>query len=134
MRISSRFMLMGLSCLTGLVLIPQARAQEAERAMNCDENWQSDRASHCEINETTLATLPRLSVDSGVNGGMMVKGWQKKSKRASFQGEMACPDFLLTKKPARNGFAEVARIIHHVLLEHRRQVFDFSATSLPQCL
>ena len=31
---------------------------------------------------------------------------------------MACPDFLLTKKPARNGFAEVARIIHHVLLEH----------------
>ena len=48
----------------------------------------------------------------------LVKGWQKKSKRASFQREMACPDFLLTKKSARNGFAEIARIIHHVLLEH----------------
>jgi len=54
-----------------------ALAQEAERAMNCDENWQSDRASHCEINETTLAALARLSVDGGVNGGMTVKGWQK---------------------------------------------------------
>jgi DUF4097 and DUF4098 domain-containing protein YvlB len=77
MRISTRFMLVALSGLTGVVLMQQARAQEAERAMNCDENWQSDRASHCEINETTLAALPRLSVDGGVNGGMTVKGWQK---------------------------------------------------------
>ena len=75
-------MLMGLSCLTGLVLMQQARAQEAERAMNCDENWQSDRASHCEINEMTLAALPRLSVDGGVNGGMTVKGWQRRNSGA----------------------------------------------------
>ena len=77
MRIFTRFMLVGLSGLTGLVLMQQARAQQAEREMNCDENWQSDRASHCEINETTLAAMPRLSVDGGVNGGMTVKGWQK---------------------------------------------------------
>src|SRR5712664_3775928 len=77
MRNFTRFMLVGLSGLTSVVLMQQARAQEAERAMNCDENWQSNRVSHCEINETTLATLPRLSVDGGVNGGLTVKGWQK---------------------------------------------------------
>lgn len=77
MRISTRFMLAAVSCFAGLVLMQQARAQQPEREMNCDENWQSERVSHCEINETTLAALPRLSVDGGVNGGMTVKGWQK---------------------------------------------------------
>jgi hypothetical protein len=77
MRNFTRFMLAALCSLTALVLIQPARAQPAEREMNCDENWQSDRVSHCEINETTLAALPRLSVDGGVNGGMTVQGWQK---------------------------------------------------------
>src|SRR6476660_3273278 len=77
MRPFTRFMFVAMSGLAGLTLISQARAQQAEREMNCDENWQSDRASHCEINETTIAAVPRLSVDGGINGGMTVKGWQK---------------------------------------------------------
>ena len=74
MRTLIRFMLVALPYFTSL---QQAPAQEPERAMNCDENWQSDRVSHCEINEMTLAALPRLNVDGGVNGGMAVSGWQK---------------------------------------------------------
>jgi len=77
MRISTRFMFVALCGLTGMVSIQQARAQQPEREMNCDENSQGDRVSHCEINETTLAAVPHLSVDGGVNGGMTVKGWQK---------------------------------------------------------
>src|SRR5437868_778821 len=77
MRISTRFMPAALCCLAGLVLTQEARAQQPEREMNCDENWQGDRVSHCEINGMTLGAVPRLSVDGGVNGGMTVRGWQK---------------------------------------------------------
>jgi hypothetical protein len=38
----------------------------------------------------------------------------KKSEGASLQGEMACPDYPLTKNPAQRGFAEVTEIIQHV--------------------
>jgi DUF4097 and DUF4098 domain-containing protein YvlB len=77
MRIFTRFGIVALCGLASLVLTQQTRAQQVEREMNCGENWQSDRASHCEIIEMTLAAVPRLSVDGGVNGGMTVKGWQK---------------------------------------------------------
>jgi len=59
-----------------LLVAPLAFAQEPE--MSCDEqHWDSDRATHCEINETTIAATPRLAVDGGVNGGVRVRGWQK---------------------------------------------------------
>ena len=58
--------------------LPLAFAQNAEREMTCDDQWQSDRVSHCEINEMTIPATSRLSVDGGVNGGMTVEGWQKK--------------------------------------------------------
>jgi hypothetical protein len=38
--------------------------------------------------------------------------------RASLQGEMTCPDCPLTKTLAQRGFAEAARILHHVPWEH----------------
>ena len=57
--------------------LPLAFAQNAEREMTCDDHWQSDRVSHCEINEMTIPATPKLSVDGGENGGMTVKGWQK---------------------------------------------------------
>jgi len=59
-----------MSCLPALIL-----AQDHE--MTCDDHWQSDRASHCEINEMTIPAMSSLNVDGGVNGGMTVKGWQK---------------------------------------------------------
>jgi DUF4097 and DUF4098 domain-containing protein YvlB len=46
--------------------------------MSCDEqNGNGDRVSHCEINETALPATGTLAVDSGVNGGIRVKGWQR---------------------------------------------------------
>src|SRR5579864_458721 len=72
MRNCTRLTLVMLSWLPAIAL-----AQNAEREMACDDQWQSDRVSHCEINEMTIPTISRLSVDGGVNGGMTVKGWQK---------------------------------------------------------
>jgi len=65
-----------MSCLPALVF-----AQNAEREMTCDDQWQSDRVSHCEINEMTIPATPSLSVDGGVNGGMTLKGWQRNEVR-----------------------------------------------------
>jgi hypothetical protein len=57
---------------------PFVLAQDLEQQMSCDqENWHSDRVSHCEIDETTLPATGTLAVDGGVNGGKAVKGWQK---------------------------------------------------------
>jgi hypothetical protein len=72
MRNCTRLTLVMMSWLPALAL-----AQNAEREMTCDDQWQSDRVSHCEINEMTIPAISRLSVDGGVNGGMTVKGWQK---------------------------------------------------------
>jgi DUF4097 and DUF4098 domain-containing protein YvlB len=77
MRILSRTALIGMSCLAALALVRPAVAQEPEREMSCDEGWQSDRASHCEINEMKIAASSSLTLDGGVNGGVTVKGWGK---------------------------------------------------------
>ena len=47
MRNCTRLTFLMMSCLPALVL-----AQERE--MTCDDHWQSDRVSHCEINEMTI--------------------------------------------------------------------------------
>ena len=70
MRNCTRLTFLMMSCLPSLIL-----AQDHE--MTCDDHWQSDRASHCEINEMTIPAMSSLNVDGGVNGGMTVKGWQK---------------------------------------------------------
>jgi hypothetical protein len=71
MRILTLVALLG-ACQTSAVL-----AQNPEREMTCEEGWQSDRVSHCEINEMTIPAAQRLNVDGGVNGGMTVTGWRK---------------------------------------------------------
>jgi hypothetical protein len=64
--------------LTLLILMASVLfAQENDRQMTCNEGRQSDRASHCEINEMSIPVVSRLSVDGGVNGGMSVKSWPK---------------------------------------------------------
>jgi len=45
--------------------------------MTCNNGWQNDLVSHCEINEMTIAAQPGLSVDGGVNGSMTVRGWKR---------------------------------------------------------
>ncbi len=73
MRTLARFALTAAVCLAPVVL-----AQEPTPEMSCDEqNWNNERASHCEINETTIPATQQLTVDGGVNGGVRVRGWQK---------------------------------------------------------
>src|SRR5713226_3678152 len=72
MRNYTRLTLVMMSSLPVLAL-----AQNADREMTCDDQWQSDRVSHCEINEMTIPATSRLSVDGGVNGGMTVKSWPR---------------------------------------------------------
>ncbi len=56
--------------------------------------------------------------------GRLSKCQLQKLDGASFQGEMACLDSLLTKKLAQRGFSEIAGIIHHVqsLYPHLTQI------------
>src|SRR2546421_4453118 len=72
MRSRGVLILMAMACLPSVIF-----AQENDRQMTCDEGRQSDRASHCEINEMSIPVVSRLSVDGGVNGGMRVNGWPK---------------------------------------------------------
>ena len=61
-----------------LLAAPLAFAQDATPEMSCDNHdWDGDRVTHCEINETTIAATGLLAVDGGVNGGVRVRGWQK---------------------------------------------------------
>ena len=61
-----------------LLVAPLAFAQQSTPEMSCDgRNWDSERATHCEINETTIPATGLLTVDGGVNGGVRVRGWQK---------------------------------------------------------
>jgi DUF4097 and DUF4098 domain-containing protein YvlB len=61
-----------------LLVAPLAFAQNSTPEMSCDNHdWDGDRVTHCEINETTIAAVQLLTVDGGVNGGVTVRGWQK---------------------------------------------------------
>ena len=68
--------------LTALLAALPAFGQQHDnqnRDMNCDNNWGNNRrASHCEIQEQTLAATPQIRVDGGMNGGASVKGWSRK--------------------------------------------------------
>jgi hypothetical protein len=72
MRAPTVLILMAMACVPSVIF-----AQETDRQMTCDKGRQSDRASHCEINEMSIPVVSRLSVDGGVNGGMRVNGWPK---------------------------------------------------------
>ncbi|HLN01678.1 MAG TPA: DUF4097 family beta strand repeat-containing protein [Bryobacteraceae bacterium] len=61
-----------------LLVAPRAFAQDSTPEMSCDSHdWDGERVTHCEINETTIAAVQLLTVDGGVNGGVRVRGWQK---------------------------------------------------------
>ncbi|MCU1273396.1 MAG: hypothetical protein JWO48_827, partial [Bryobacterales bacterium] len=72
MRALTILILMAMACVPSAIF-----AQETDRQLTCDESRQSDRVSHCEINEMSIPVVSRLSVDGGVNGGIRVKGWPK---------------------------------------------------------
>jgi DUF4097 and DUF4098 domain-containing protein YvlB len=67
-----------MAALLGLIAIAQLTGQmQDNRAPNlsCESFGNGDRARHCEMREQTLTPVGRLSVDSGRNGGVTLKGW-----------------------------------------------------------
>jgi len=73
-------------CLMSISVLAQRNASErkldrGDRGLTCDDNWfGNDRLqSHCEIKEQTLpATGGTISVDGRTNGGVSVKGWERR--------------------------------------------------------
>lgn len=50
-----------------------------EKRMSCNENRYGDKQAHtCKIVEQELASIGRLAVDAGNNGGVSVRGWSQK--------------------------------------------------------
>lgn len=60
-----------------LALVGSLAAQD--KTLNCNSNrsWSNDRASFCEMRESTVPATGRLDVDPGTNGGINIKGWDR---------------------------------------------------------
>src|SRR5687767_13219698 len=70
--------------LTAVLILAAAAASgqqvdNQERSLNCDDRNRSrgDQANHCEMREIPMSGVRQLTVDSGRNGGVQVKGWSR---------------------------------------------------------
>jgi hypothetical protein len=66
--------LLGLGILSGVPTFAQLR-DNSEKQLTCANGYSNDRARHCEVRELSVASIGRLNIDSGQNGGVSVKGW-----------------------------------------------------------
>lgn len=57
----------------------QSRNRARSGGNGCDDFYNSDRPSYCEVREETIATgaVNPLDVDAGQNGGIRVRGWDR---------------------------------------------------------
>jgi DUF4097 and DUF4098 domain-containing protein YvlB len=68
----------GLALSTASIPLLAQVQNNSEKQLTCaNGGYDSDRARHCEIREQTLPSIGRLTIDSGQNGGVTVKGWQR---------------------------------------------------------
>lgn len=64
-------------CSRGVPLFAQLQ-DNSEKQMTCNNGGSDgENVRHCEIREQTLASIGRLSIDAGPNGGATVKGWMR---------------------------------------------------------
>ena len=76
-------MLSATLCLACVSVVAQRGEKQdqlkEDRGLSCnDNNWNSDRASHCLIKEQKIAaTGGTITVDGRMNGGVSVKGWDQ---------------------------------------------------------
>ena len=65
-----------LAASTAVIPLSAQLQDNTQKQMTCENgNYDGDRARHCEIREQTAASIGRLSLDAGQNGGATVKGW-----------------------------------------------------------
>src|SRR5471032_700016 len=57
----------------------QTRTPDAVRtgSAGCNDSWNDNRASFCEVREATIGGANPLDVDAGPNGGIRVRGWDR---------------------------------------------------------
>lgn len=66
----------GLAVFTGSVPLLAQFQNNTEKQLTCSNGgYDNNRARHCEIREQSVASVGRLNIDAGPNGGATVKGW-----------------------------------------------------------
>src|SRR5437899_4617683 len=66
----------GLAASTGAIPLLAQLQNNSEKQLTCNNGgYSNDRPRHCEIREQSMASIGRLSLDSGQNGGVTIKGW-----------------------------------------------------------
>ena len=63
--------------LGSFALAPMAANAQFRDNPCSDDNWNSDRATHCEVREATIGGGNPLDIDAGRNGGIRVRGWDR---------------------------------------------------------
>ena len=76
-----RIALLASTLLATLILPQQGTAQNDESVErwldNCRRGWNGDRASFCEVRNTTIQPQSKLRVDGRENGGVAFYGWNR---------------------------------------------------------
>jgi hypothetical protein len=76
-----------LLAVAALILATPLAAQQAAAPPSSDDwlercrrngGWNDDDERHCEVREYTIAAPSRLRVDAGPNGGVSVRGWDRR--------------------------------------------------------
>ena len=68
----------GMAVLSGSVPLLAQLQDNSERQLTCANGGRNnDRARHCEMREHNVASIGRLNIDAGQNGGVTVKGWTR---------------------------------------------------------
>jgi DUF4097 and DUF4098 domain-containing protein YvlB len=86
--------------LAALPLAAQRRdVSGGNGSLSCDSRSfnQNRLVTHCEMREQTIGFSGRLSVDSGINGGVTVKGWDRADTLVRAKVEGAAEDELAAK-------------------------------------
>jgi hypothetical protein len=66
----------GLAASIGGVPLLAQLQDNNQKTLTCGNgSYDSDRVRHCEVREQSLASIGRLNIDAGPNGGATVKGW-----------------------------------------------------------
>jgi hypothetical protein len=83
----------------GMRQIQTQRQDSGSQQLNCDsKNFSQNRmVTQCEMREQTIGFGGRLTVDSGTNGGMTVKGWDRSDALVRAKIEAAGDDQLAAK-------------------------------------
>lgn len=65
--------------LMAVCAMSAAAAAQGKASLSCDNNWSNgDRVGHCMMREQTIGATGSITVDGKKNGGVSVKGWERR--------------------------------------------------------